>query len=154
MTLYTKIIFCTVFVETHNSKAYKRLAAMSPKKRKGLLRKFLTVILIVIGTSAFAQSNYYAKQAASYTSEAQYYINKADGYDREAKYYNDKAVSYLREVEYYLRNGDYDRAASNAKWASDAADQAMTQAKYANNARDKARDQLRYARDAMDKAKR
>lgn len=65
-----------------------------------------------------------------------------------------KAAGYLREAEYYTRNGDYDRAATYTKWASDAADQAMTKAKWANAARDNARDQMRWAKEALDKAKR
>lgn len=101
-------------------------------------------------TTAFAQSDYYAKKAMDYLKEAQQYLKKAENYDREAEYYNDKAANYLREADYYARRGDYDRAANNARWASAAADQAMTEAKNANNARD----YMRWAKEAWERVKR
>ena len=57
------------------------------------------------------------------------------------------------QSDYYVKQGDFDRATSNVKWASDAADRAKSQAKWANEARDNARDRMRWARDAMDRVK-
>lgn len=90
--------------------------------------KFKLLFLMMFGfcATAFAQIDYYAKKAMDYLSEAQQFLKKAENYDREAEYYNDKAISYLREAEYYAFKGDYDRAETYAKWASDAADGAVT----------------------------
>ena len=113
----------------------------------------LLILLLGFCTTAFAQSDYYAKKAKSHISEAQQYLKKAENCDNEAEYYNNKAANYLREAECYARKGDYDRAAYK-KWASDAADQAITEAKRANTARDNARGQMRWVKEVLDKAKR
>lgn len=108
---------------------------------------FLILMLFGLCVMTFGQNDYYAKMVKDYMNEAQQYLKKAENY-------NNKAANYLREAEYYTRKGDYDRAATNVKWASDAADRAMTEAKRANTARDNASDQMRWVKDALDKAKR
>ena len=65
-------------------------------KRCVLILLFMSIVM-----SAFADNDYYLRQAQSYQNDAEYYLKQAVGYDKDAQYYEKEASRYLREAEYY-----------------------------------------------------
>ena len=109
----------------------------------------ITLLLLFVGLTAFADNDYNARQARHYQQEAEYYQKKAESYRREAAYYQKKAEGYQREATYYTGRGDMSRAKDYTRLAEKAMDDYSTQMRYARQADEKAADYLRRASNAL-----